>query len=187
MAELIIDLISPGGQPYPDTIIPGDYLVRDVIHDVVGQWNLPQFGVEYSLLWVTQNQPLDDQHSLSEAGVRNGDKVQVVSSVKVDLPTPAPFPTKPLDTDRTVEVSLLLPDLNTKSIEHLDREARVEDLISMLVKKHSLPSAVKRAANSEYKLSSSHKKEILLPGDTLRSAGIPQFDQLTLLLEAVAG
>ena len=187
MADLTIELITPDGMKLPDTIIPSEFLVQQVIHELVNELNLPQFQVDYSLFWETQNATLDNQRTLADSGVCNGDQIKLVSSVKVETPADGSIAREIPDLDKTVEVVLALPDLNTKNLESLDRDAHVEDLIRLLSRKYQLPNVDHRSAAAAYRLRSKYKGEFLQPNDTLRSAGIPNGDTISVIRLEIAG
>ncbi len=187
MADLIIDLITPEGKTLADTIIPGETLVKAVVSELIDQLGLQRHQVDYSLYWEKQNLTLDNERSLAECGVRSGEQVKLVSSVKVETPEDASITGEIPIYDKTVEVVLALPDLNTREKDRLDRDTRVEDLVRLLVKKYQLPAFDNRNPGSAYRLRSKYKGDYLLPADTLRSVGIPSQDTISVIRAEIAG
>jgi hypothetical protein len=191
VSTYLIDLVTPDGGVIYDTTLAQDYSVQKIVGELVELLTLPiQSGtdaVSYSLVCLKRNVALDPAKTLSDAGVSNGDRLQLTASRDVG-PTIGSLPTKP-GPGSVVEVLLKLPDKGDATVkEVLELDVPIENLLGGLVKTHGLQvlSDVRREPIG-YEVYSKVLGRDLLPRETLRDANVPEHDTLTLHRELIAG
>lgn len=193
MSELSIDLVTPDGIVIEGTKIPRDYTGRQVVGELVESLGLPLWSPEkgavtYSLFWVNQNMPLDTDSSLGDLGVNAGDQLKLVPSAPVD---PGSIRGGGIAEEPSgeghLDVWLHILDKGERIEERVETGVPIKDVLGMLVKKHQLPIHDNFTKDRiHYDL---HSKFLgKLRGDqTLKQAGVPRLDTLSIVRDVVAG
>jgi len=194
MSETTIDLVTPQGMVLEGTAIPNEYTVEEIVQELIENLGLPRFdsgrNVDYSLVWVNQNLTLTARQTLTDVGVSPGDRLKLVSSAPIQQPAldnNPPIPLQVSDTEGSVEVVLSVLDLNKSTAETFDLDVKVEDLIKIIAKKHRLPDRDELNVAATYYVKSKFLGRVLGPSETLRAAGVPKHDRLSVLRAEVAG
>jgi uncharacterized ubiquitin-like protein YukD len=140
------------------------------------------------LHWVNQRVTLKDQDTLPDAGVGTGDQLKLVSSTpNIAVEEEGGIQTGVGDADKTVDVVLSVLDLNKGTVETLQLDTKVGDLIKEITSKNELPKVDKLNVPIIYRMSSKAKGQILLESDTLRKARVPRHDRLSIVREDIPG
>ncbi|MBI1353550.1 MAG: hypothetical protein GC160_04335 [Acidobacteria bacterium] len=195
MSTININLETPSGMLLENTEIPLDYTVSQIVNDMADYLELPRFAngrtVEYRLSWVERGEDLSPAATLTDAGVPNGVRLKLISSAPAEPhqngKTAPPLPRKSEASEKEIEVVMSVLDLNKTEPVTLSLDQKVEDLIRMIAKQHRLPDRDGLDAPILYRLKSKAIGRQLRPGETLREAGVPRHDRLSLLREEIAG
>jgi uncharacterized ubiquitin-like protein YukD len=194
LSDIRIDLVAPGGVVLENTVIPGDYTVRRIIHELVDELSLPYITggipVEYGLRWLKDNSVLLSDQTLLQAGIQDGDQIKLESSIPVatSFEESSPLMSAPADTSaQMIEIFISVLDLNTSSVESLDLDTRIDDILRRIVKTYRLPEHDDLRVPTLYFTKSKALGRILNGTETLRSAKVPTRDRLTVLRQEIAG
>jgi len=194
MADLTINIQTPGNMTLENTIIPEDYLNEHVISELIDELNLPRMTedgqpVEYVLFSVSHRATLPQGKSLLASGVQNGDTVKLVSSHDVDVSSEdgGRFSRVEQSDDGFMDVILSVLDINKSERVALELDREIGDVIRQVTHTYSLPARGKFDELVTYHLTSKAMGSRLDRSKTLRQEGIPHLDRLTVTREEVAG
>jgi uncharacterized ubiquitin-like protein YukD len=201
MNQIVVDLITPNGIKLQKTAIPEEYTVRQIIAELVDQLQLSAFEdgrmVDYTLTWMNQQQKLGMQQTLPEAGVCNGDQLQLGINAPAPPPVGAPPPPPHQGPEPTIpgppagggkiEVILTLLDMSKSVRETLDADRPVQAVLGEIVRKYQLPTVNHLDAAIGYSLRSKSLGRILNGTETLHGAGVPGNDGLLVSRQEIAG
>lgn len=195
MADITVKIETPGEMVIEDTVIPQDYAISDVIAELIDELGLPRMSDEgvpitYSLYHVNKSNTLPPQKVLSDTEVRSGDTIRLVSSHEVQPVSAGKFE-KEVEQDESsgesLEVVLSVLDLNRSERVGLPSDRKIGEIIRMIVVNYDLPVRDKLNERITYRLESKAFGRFLIDSETLRQAGIPPLDRLSLHREEVAG
>ena len=200
MADVTVNITTPGDMTLEDCVIPSEYSAEQVIAELIDEFNLPRLSedaqqITYTLLHENQNATIMPGKSLADAGVQSGDSIKLVSShhVEIDpgegsrLVEPPPEGGNGAGEPGVIEVVLRLLDLHRDERIPLQLDMRVEDLIRQIAANYDLDSRNELGEVITYRLTSKALGRFLRPSETLRQAGIPRLDRLSIDREEVAG
>jgi hypothetical protein len=194
MAEITINIQTPGNMTLENTVIPEDYLNEQVISELIDELNLPRMTedgqpVEYVLFSLSHRATLPQGKSLAASGVQNGDTVKLVSSHDVEVGTDDPGRFGPVEQpdDGFIDVILSVLDINKSERVALELDREIGDVIRQVIHTYSLPSRGKFDELVTYHITSKAMGSRLDRSKTLRQEAIPHLDRLTLTREEVAG
>lgn len=188
MSDLIVDLVSPTGIVYKNTKIPESMTIREIIGDMIeqigeagqlGKLDSSAFGLRLDKS--TEDLPADK--TLFDAGIKPGERLFLFSyrpleSIPLER-SGVPPAWRPAVKVNDLEVVLSVNREKNDRIT-LDADLEIGEIITYLREKYELPIR-------EYVLHSLYCGRSISPTETLRSAGIPQRDHLSLFAEEVAG
>lgn len=191
MADLIINIQTPGNMTLENTVIPGDYLNETVISELIDELSLPRMTengqpVEYVLFSLSQRATLPLGKSLAGSGVQNGDTVKLVSSHDVEVDGPGRFDQEQAD-EGFIDVILSVLDINKSERVALELDREIGDVIRQVAHTYNLPSRGKFDELVTYHITSKALGTRLDRSKTLRQEKIPHLDRLTVTREEVAG
>jgi hypothetical protein len=191
MADLIINIQTPGNMTLENTVIPGDYLNEHVISELIDELSLPRMTengqpVEYVLFSVNQRAKLPEGKSLAGSGVQNGDTVKLVSSHDVEVDGAGRFEPEQAD-EGFIDVILSVLDINKSERVALELDREIGDVIRQVAHTYSLPARGKFDELVTYHITSKALGTRLDRSKTLRQEKIPHLDRLTVTREEVAG
>lgn len=191
---LVVNIRVPGGMVMKNTKIEADYKTEEVIGQIIDHAGFSSINdadlkpITYSLINLKNGYTLREGESLREAGVQDGDTLQLFSSVPVPVPSDVPaLPFAPKPDEKEVKVNLKVPDSSKAVYGRLPLDVKVADLINQIVKEHKVAKRDKFGERGKLELSSTGKAGILDPRQTLREAGVMHEDTLELLETATAG
>jgi len=193
MADLIINIQTPGNMTLENTVIPGDYLNEHVISELIDELSLPRMTedgqpVEYVLFSVSHTATLPLGKSLLASGVQNGDTVKLVSSHDVEIDNAGRFAGEVQQADDGfIDVILSVLDINKSERVALELDREIGDVIRQVAHTYSLPARGKFDELVTYHVTSKAMGSRLDRSKTLRQEGIPHLDRLTVTREEVAG
>jgi hypothetical protein len=192
MADLIINIQTPGNMTLENTVIPGDYLNEQVISELIDELSLPRMTehgqpIEYVLFSVSQRAPLPHGKSLVASGVQNGDTVKLVSSHDVESDGAGRFDGASQVDEGFIDVILAVLDINKKERVALELDREIGDVLRQVVHTYNLPTRGKFEELLTYHLTSKAMGNRLDRSKTLRQERIPHLDLLTVTREEVAG
>lgn len=113
MAHITVNLQTPNGLTYDDTLIPEKYTVEEIIDDVITQLNFPTLSrdnkpIKYSLLSVDTGTPLEEGLTLREEGVGGGSSIRLIASVEISIDPVSTTFEDALTTSGSIESALAL-------------------------------------------------------------------------------
>lgn len=197
MADITVDIQTPGDMTIEGTAIPDNFQTEQVIAELIDDLNLPRLSddgqrISYTLLHVNQNQPLQAGRSLLDAGVQSGDIIRLMASHDVVFTPPEDSRLYEQDgngavDENMIDVILSVLDVNKSERVSLQVDRAVEDIIPQIAASYNLPSRDNFKQLITYRLESKALGRYLRPGETLQQAGIPPMDRLTLHREEIAG
>jgi len=193
MADLIINIQTPGNMTLENTVIPGDYLNEHVISELIDELSLPRMTedgqpVEYVLFSLSHTATLPLGKSLVASGVQNGDTVKLVSSHDVEIDTAGRFAGEVQQADDGfIDVILSVLDINKSERVALELDREIGDVIRQVAHTYNLPARRKFDELVTYHITSKAMGSRLDRSKTLRQEGIPHLDRLTVTREEVAG
>jgi len=192
MADLIINIQTPGNMTLENTVIPGDYLNETVISELIDELSLPRMTengqpVEYVLFSLSQRATLPLGKSLSGSGVQNGDTVKLVSSHDVEVDGTGRFGEQEQPDEGFIDVILSVLDINKSERVALELDREIGDVIRQVAHTYNLPSRGKFDELVTYHITSKALGSRLDRSKTLRQEKIPHLDRLTVTREEVAG
>jgi hypothetical protein len=192
MADLIINIQTPGNMTLENTVIPGDYLNETVISELIDELTLPRMTedgqpVEYVLFSLSHSATLPHGKTLAASGVQNGDTVKLVSSHDVEIDTAGRFAQDAQPDDGFIDVILSVLDINKSERVALELDREIGDVIRQVAHTYSLPARGKFDELVTYHITSKAMGTRLDRSKTLRQEGIPHLDRLTVTREEVAG
>ena len=193
MADLIINIQTPGNMTLENTVIPGDYLNETVISELIDELSLPRMTengqpVEYVLFSLSQRAALPLGKSLVGSGVQNGDTVKLVSSHDVEVDGTGRFGEQEQAADEGfIDVILSVLDINKSERVALELDREIGDVIRQVAHTYNLPSRGKFDELVTYHITSKALGSRLDRSKTLRQEKIPHLDRLTVTREEVAG
>jgi hypothetical protein len=196
MTELTVDIQTPNGMLLESTTIPDDYKTEQIVGEIVDELQLPRINDEgraiyYSLKLANHGVMLRDGHSLRDAGVRDSDILELISSVPVsssneDFLNAIPEVFDDLSSG-TIDVVLSVLDLNKSVQESLPLDVKVGELMRQIAARQNLPARDGMNQPVSYSIHSKALGRFLQKEMTLRLAGIPAMDRLSIHREEVAG
>src|SRR5688572_21554206 len=144
MADLVINIQTPGNMTLENTVIPGDYLNEQVISELIDELNLPRMTengqpVEYVLFSLSHRATLPQGKSLADSGVQNGDTVKLVSSHDVEIDGAGKFGESQTD-EGFIDVILSVLDINKSERVALELDREIGDVLRQVAHTYSLPS-----------------------------------------------
>jgi len=192
MADLIINIQTPGNMTLENTVIPGDYLNEHVISELIDELSLPRMTedgqpVEYVLFSLSHTATLPLGKTLAASGVQNGDTVKLVSSHDVEIDTAGKFAPETQADDGFIDVILSVLDINKSERVALELDREIGDVIRQVAHTYNLPARGKFDELVTYHITSKAMGTRLDRSKTLRQEGIPHLDRLTVTREEVAG
>jgi hypothetical protein len=193
MADLIINIQTPGNMTLENTVIPGDYLNEHVISELIDELSLPRMTedgqpVEYVLFSLSHTATLPLGKSLVASGVQNGDTVKLVSSHDVETDNAGRFAGEVQQADDGfIDVILSVLDINKSERVALELDREIGDVIRQVAHTYNLPARGKFDELVTYHITSKAMGSRLDRSKTLRQEGIPHLDRLTVTREEVAG
>jgi hypothetical protein len=192
MADLIINIQTPGNMTLENTVIPGDYLNEHVISELIDELSLPRMTedgqpVEYVLFSLSHTATLPLGKTLAASGVQNGDTVKLVSSHDVEIDTAGRFAPDNQADDGFIDVILSVLDINKSERVALELDREIGDVIRQVAHTYNLPARGKFDELVTYHITSKAMGTRLDRSKTLRQEGIPHLDRLTVTREEVAG
>jgi hypothetical protein len=192
MADLIINIQTPGNMTLENTVIPGDYLNEHVISELIDELSLPRMTedgqpVEYVLFSLSHTATLPLGKTLAASGVQNGDTVKLVSSHDVEIDTAGRFAPESQADDGFIDVILSVLDINKSERVALELDREIGDVIRQVAHTYNLPARGKFDELVTYHITSKAMGTRLDRSKTLRQEGIPHLDRLTVTREEVAG
>lgn len=191
MADLIINIQTPGNMTLENTVIPGDYLNEHVISELIDELSLPRMTedgqpVEYVLFSLSQRGTLPQGLSLVASGVRNGDTIKLVSSHDVQIDGAGKFEESQVD-DGFIDVILSVLDINKSERVALELDREIGDVLRQVAHTYNLPARGKFDELLTYHITSKAMGVRLDRSKTLRQEKIPHLDRLTVTREEIAG
>jgi hypothetical protein len=192
MADLIINIQTPGNMTLENTVIPGDYLNEHVISELIDELSLPRMTengqpVEYVLFSVSHRATLPQGKSLAASGVQNGDTVKLVSSHDVEVDGAGILSEQEQPDEGFIDVILSVLDINKSERVALELDREVGDVIRQVAHTYNLPARGKFDELVTYHITSKALGTRLDRSKTLRQEKIPHLDRLTVTREEVAG
>ncbi len=192
MADLIINIQTPGNMTLENTVIPGDYLNEHVISELIDELSLPRMTengqpVEYVLFSVSHKAKLPPGKSLHASGVQNGDTVKLVSSHDVEVDGAGRFADSGQIDEGFIDVVLSVLDINKSERVALELDREIGDIIRQVAHTYNLPSRGKFDELVTYHITSKAMGKRLDRSKTLRDEKIQHLDRLTVTREEVAG
>lgn len=204
MPELSVDLVTPSGMVLEASMLPDDMRTEEVISELVDELGLPRVlpngdPVRYALEIGGQGIILQAGVTLRDGGVSNGDCLRLTTTA-VGLPAP-PVPavvkrrtsslpslgaTGALTSD-SIEVVLSVLDLNKSERTPLLVDRPVGELLQQIAATFSLPARDRLNELIVYRIESKALGRYLANRETLRQAGVPRLDRLTVHREEIAG
>ena len=191
MADLIINIQTPGNMTLENTVIPGDYLNEHVISELIDELSLPRMTedgqpVEYVLFSLSHRATLPQGRSLVASGVQNGDTIKLVSSHDVQIDGAGKFEESQAD-DGFIDVILSVLDINKSERVALELDREIGDVLRQVAHTYSLPARGKFDELLTYHITSKAMGMRLDRSKTLRQEKIPHLDRLTVTREEIAG
>ncbi len=202
MPELSVDLVTPSGMVLEATLLPDDMLTEEVISELVDELGLPRVlpngePVNYSIEIGGQEVVLQRGVNLRDGGVSNGDCLRLVSTSNAvtQVKPPGARPSSPLPVNpltgalvaESIEVVLSVLDLNKSEKTTLHTDRPVGDLLQQIAATFSLPARDRLNELIVYRIESKALGRYLANRETLRQAGVPRLDRLTVHREEIAG
>lgn len=193
MADLVINIQTPGNMTLENTVIPGDYLTEQVISELIDELNLLRMTengqpVEYVLFSLSHRAMLPQGKSLHDSGVQNGDTVKLVSSHDVEVDGTGRFDDSAAQVDDGfIDVILSVLDINKSERVALELDREIGDVLRQVVHTYNLPLRGKFDELLTYHITSKAMGTRLDRSKTLRQEKIPHLDRLTVTREEVAG
>jgi len=188
MEEIILTIVSPDGNAFPESGVRADYTAGLLIKEMVDLLKLPRLvprdgDVEYRLEHDSLG-VLDPDQLLTNQGVKDGDTVYLRASQ--DLP-PGIAPVPPAEPGQ-VTVNLNVLDANAQYQATFEKRLSSAEILSQLISQYNLQVFnPKRSQPYTYHLASKYLGRRLNPGETLESANIPSNDTLDVIREEIAG
>lgn len=187
MRQLTITLITPGGMDVPNTTLPDDMKTEEIISELKVELGLPDFAdnghpVKYFVVIPERNLTMMPGQTLRDVALENGDKIQLMSSEPVQ-PAEIEIPGGGDPHSPMIDVSLSVLDPNRAVKRSLPADLAVDSLIHSIMAKEN----PKASATGHYRLQSKALGRFLLPSETLRSAGVPSRDHLSIHEHVTAG
>jgi hypothetical protein len=191
MADLIINIQTPGNMTLENTVIPGDYLNEHVISELIDELSLPRMTedgqpVEYVLFSLSHRATLPQGLSLVASGVQNGDTIKLVSSHDVQIDGAGKFEESQVD-DGFIDVILSVLDINKSERVALELDREIGDVLRQVAHTYNLPARGKFDELLTYHITSKAMGVRLDRSKTLRQEKIPHLDRLTVTREEIAG
>lgn len=191
MADLIINIQTPGNMTLENTVIPGDYLNEHVISELIDELSLPRMTedgqpVEYVLFSLSHRATLPQGLSLVASGVQNGDTIKLVSSHDVQIDGAGKFEESQAD-DGFIDVILSVLDINKSERVALELDREIGDVLRQVAHTYNLPARGKFDELLTYHITSKAMGVRLDRSKTLRQEKIPHLDRLTVTREEIAG
>ncbi|HEY6802066.1 MAG TPA: hypothetical protein VI306_00680 [Pyrinomonadaceae bacterium] len=192
MADLTINIQTPGNMTLENTVIPGDYLNDQVISELIDELNLPRMTedgqpVEYVLYSPSLENTLPPGKTLVASGVQTGDTIRLVSSHNVVTDSTDGFRQETGADEGFIDVILSVLDINKSERVALELDREIGDVIRQIAHTYSLPARGKFDELLTYHVMSKAMGTKLDRAKTLRQEGIPHLDRLTVTREEVAG
>lgn len=204
MPELNVDLVTPSGMVLEATLLPDDMLTEEVISELVDELGLPRVlpngdPVAYSIEIGGQEIVLQNGVNLRDGGVSNGDCLRLTTNCAAVSAAPvkpvvvrpsSPLPRHPVTgalTSDTIEVVLSVLDLNKSEKTSLLVDRPVGELLQQIAATFSLPARDRLNELIVYRIESKALGRYLANRETLRQAGVPRLDRLTVHREEIAG
>lgn len=197
MAVMVtVDIHTPLNEVLEGSEIPGEYIIQEVLDEVIDELGLPRFDgggerIEYTLFSLSSQSYLPLTATVA-ASLRNGDAVRVEASSNgrvVEVP-PSPegaIPPTVGNNPGEITVVLVVLDLNRTEQVTLSTTRPVGELIRQIVSTYNLPPRDKYNQIIKYKLQSKALGSFLLETATLAQEGVPTLDRLMLHREELAG
>ncbi len=191
MADLIINIQTPGNMTLENTVIPGDYLNEHVISELIDELSLPRMTedgqpVEYVLFSLSHRSTLPQGLSLVASGVQNGDTIKLVSSHDVQIDGTGKFEESQAD-EGFIDVILSVLDINKSERVALELDREIGDVLRQVAHTYNLPARGKFDELLTYHITSKAMGVRLDRSRTLRQEKIPHLDRLTVTREEIAG
>lgn len=189
MRQLTITLITPDGMELENTQLPDDMKTEEIISELRDQLRLDDLSpagdpVRYFLVILGRDITLAPGQSLRDAGLENGDKLRLMASQRVE--SSGEVISAPNHNDAFIRVHLSVLDLNRSEEVTLPADQPVQAIIADIFARQKRAGKSKLNIN-DYRLHSKARAQFLLPAETLRSAGIPQGDLLSIHKNEPAG
>jgi len=193
---ITVDIHTPLNEVLTGSQVPEDYIIQDVIDELVDELELPRFGedrapIEYALYSLKANAYLTPTVTVSSAlqsgeAIRleaksNGQAVNIPPTLRGEMPAPVD------ENLNEISVVLSVLDLNQTDQISLSTTRPVGELIRQIVSKYNLPPRDKLGQINKYKLKSKALGSFLLETSTLGQEGVPTLDRLTLHRDEIAG
>jgi hypothetical protein len=176
------------------TMLPDDMLTEEVISELVDELGLPRLSpageaIAYAIEVVGQGAVLDTGKPLSDAGISNGDRLRLTTGGPAAEPNGEAESATPVVVlaDETVEVVLSVLDLNKSERTTVSADRPVGELLQQIAANFNLPARDKLNELIVYRLESKALGRYLANRETLRRAGVPRLDRLTVHREEIAG
>ena len=192
MADITINIQTPGNMTLENTVIPAEYLTEHVVSELIDELNLPRMTedgqpVEYVLFSLSHRSTLPQGKTLVASGIQNGDTIKLVSSHDVEINDPGKFAAVETADEGFIDVILSVLDINKSERVALELDREIGDVIRQIIHTYSLPARGKFDELITYHLTSKAMGSRLDRSKTLRQEGIPHLDRLTVTREEVAG
>jgi hypothetical protein len=179
------------------TMLPDDMLTEEVISELVDELGLPRLSpdgasIAYAIEVVGHGTFLEAGMALSEAGVASGDRLRLTTGGAAAVSQPTEGTAAAATTTgglqgETVEVVLSVLDLNKSERTTLAADRAVGDLLQQIAANFDLPVRDKLNELIVYRLESKALGRYLANRESLRRAGVPRLDRLTVHREEIAG
>jgi hypothetical protein len=139
LPDIKVDIEVPNGFVYSGSLVPDDYLIEQIIEEVVEESELPLLSednkpIEYSLESLKQGIALHKGQTLREAGITDGDTVRLTSVPK--LPSHKP---KVAERKRRLRVFLCHSSGDKQVVRELYFRLRADGLEPWLDEENLLP------------------------------------------------
>lgn len=194
--KIKVDIHTPFNEVLTNSEIPDDYSIQEVIDELVDELQLPRFGADSAVIEYTLYSLSNNAYLLSTAAVaaslRDGDVVRLEArsnGKSIDLGPRLAGTVPPTVAEDLSEIPIVLSVLDLNRTEQITLSATrpVGELIRQIVSNYDLPPRDKLGQINKYRLKSKALGSFLLENSTLRQAGVPMFDRLTLHRDEIAG
>jgi uncharacterized ubiquitin-like protein YukD len=196
---ITVDIHTPLNEVLPDSQIPDDYSIQEVIDELVDELELPRFDAErapidYSLFSISGNSHLSSTAKVA-ASLRSGEVVRLEAKSNgkpADIP-PSPGsalpPTIPVPEANANEISVILKVLDLHRAEQitLSTTRPISELIRQIVSNYNLPPRDNLGNLIIYRLRSKALGKFMPMDSTPSQEGVPMLDTLMLHREETAG
>jgi len=190
MSTLSITYKSPSRMNHPESVVPADIPVEQLIQLFVEETNLPRIGpgggvIDYEFWWEEKERTLDAAATLLDQGIPTGATLWLRDREgKVDPSSRIPFQPGPSDTSVTVDITLTTLS-NERVTETFPLDAKTIDVLLILNKKYHFESNG-LVLKTEYAIQCN--SVTLLPNRTLRDSRINNHDRLDVVrIDKVGG